>query len=108
MDLYLYRQCKTPFAWHTSWNQICLYAELFRYLDEFCYKFNKRHLGKNPFERLLIASVTTPWHKTAIQGNIKIAYKNIVLITSQGKQQECVLNTNQYINIAVEKYPVIL
>jgi hypothetical protein len=33
------------------------------YLDEFCYKFNRRYFGDKLFDRLLIASVTTPWYK---------------------------------------------
>ncbi|SFL48071.1 ISXO2-like transposase domain-containing protein, partial [Porphyromonadaceae bacterium KH3CP3RA] len=28
------------------------------YLNQFCYKFNRRYFGKNQFERLLIAAVT--------------------------------------------------
>jgi hypothetical protein len=31
------------------------------YLNEFCYKFNRRYFGKRLFERLLIASVTSTW-----------------------------------------------
>lgn len=33
------------------------------YLDEFCYKFNRRYFGENLFERLLIAASTSPWYK---------------------------------------------
>jgi hypothetical protein len=28
------------------------------YLNEFCYKFNRRYFGENLFDRLMIASVT--------------------------------------------------
>ncbi|HHT28871.1 transposase, partial [Petrimonas mucosa] len=28
------------------------------YLNQFCYKFNRRYFGENQFERLLIAAVT--------------------------------------------------
>jgi hypothetical protein len=31
------------------------------YLDEFCYKVNRRYFGQNIFERLLIASATNRW-----------------------------------------------
>lgn len=33
------------------------------YLDEYCYKFNRRYFGEKIFDRLLIASVTTTWYK---------------------------------------------
>ena len=32
------------------------------YLDEFCYKTNRRYFGKNLFERLIIASVEDTWY----------------------------------------------
>lgn len=32
------------------------------YLNEFCYKVNRRYFGKNLFDRLLIASVTESWN----------------------------------------------
>jgi len=32
------------------------------YLDEFCYKFNRRYFGEKLFDRLLIASVSTTWY----------------------------------------------
>jgi len=31
------------------------------YLDEFCYKVNRRYFGQNMFDRVLIASVTNRW-----------------------------------------------
>ena len=33
------------------------------YLDEYCYKFNRRFLGEKIFDHLLIASVSTTWYK---------------------------------------------
>ena len=33
------------------------------YLDEYCYKFNRRYFGEKLFDRLLIASVSAPWYK---------------------------------------------
>jgi hypothetical protein len=33
------------------------------YLDEYCYKFNRRYMGDKIFERLVIASATTTWYK---------------------------------------------
>jgi hypothetical protein len=38
------------------------------YLDEFCYKFNRRYFGENLFDRLLIAAVTSPWYKNVNKG----------------------------------------
>jgi hypothetical protein len=39
------------------------------YLDEFCYKFNRRYLGDRLFDRLMVASVTyTPTFKHKIYG----------------------------------------
>lgn len=32
------------------------------YLDEYCYKFNRRYFGENLFDRLLIASVSSTWY----------------------------------------------
>ena len=32
------------------------------YLNEFCYKFNRRYFGDKLFERLMIASVEAPWY----------------------------------------------
>jgi len=32
------------------------------YLDEFCYKFNRRHFGENLSERLMIAALETTWY----------------------------------------------
>lgn len=32
------------------------------YLDEYCYKFNRRYFGEKIFDRLLIASVSSPWY----------------------------------------------
>jgi len=32
------------------------------YLNEFCYKFNRRYFGEHLFDRLLIASISTTWH----------------------------------------------
>jgi hypothetical protein len=33
------------------------------YLDEYCYKFNRRYFGHQLFDRLLIASVSATWYK---------------------------------------------
>jgi len=33
------------------------------YLDEYCYKFNRRHFGDKLFDRLLIASVSSTWYE---------------------------------------------
>ena len=33
------------------------------YLNEFCYKFNRRYFGENLFDRLLIAALEIPWYK---------------------------------------------
>ncbi len=33
------------------------------YLDEYCYKFNRRYFGEKLFDRLLIATVQAPWYK---------------------------------------------
>jgi hypothetical protein len=38
------------------------------YLDEFCYKFNRRYFGENLFDRLLIAAVTSLWYKNVNKG----------------------------------------
>lgn len=32
------------------------------YLDEYCYKFNRRYFGEKLFDRLMIAAVSTPWY----------------------------------------------
>ena len=32
------------------------------YMSEFCYKFNRRHLGKALFDHLLVAAVERPWY----------------------------------------------
>ena len=32
------------------------------YLNEFCYKFNRRYFGERLFDRLLIAAVEAPWY----------------------------------------------
>lgn len=32
------------------------------YLDEYCYKFNRRYFGDKLFDRLLLAAVSTTWH----------------------------------------------
>lgn len=32
------------------------------YLDEYCYKFNRRYLGDKIFDRLMVAAVVAPWH----------------------------------------------
>jgi ribosomal protein L37AE/L43A len=32
------------------------------YLNEFCYKFNRRYFGDHLFDRLLIAYISTTWH----------------------------------------------
>ena len=33
------------------------------YLDEYCYKFNRRYFGEKLFDRLLIATVEAPWYR---------------------------------------------
>ena len=33
------------------------------YLNEFCYKFNRRHAGIKLFDRLIIAAIASPWYK---------------------------------------------
>jgi len=41
----------------------CVWPEyLQNYLDEFCYKVNRRYFGEKIFERVLIASVTNTWY----------------------------------------------
>jgi hypothetical protein len=41
----------------------CVWPEyLQNYLDEFCYKVNRRYFGEKVFERVLIASVTNTWY----------------------------------------------
>jgi hypothetical protein len=35
------------------------------YLDEFCYKFNRRSFGENLFERLLFAAAGSTWYKNS-------------------------------------------
>jgi hypothetical protein len=32
------------------------------YLNEFCYKFNRRYFGESLFDRLLVAAVEAPWY----------------------------------------------
>jgi len=32
------------------------------YLDEYCYKFNRRYMGDKIFDRLLVAAVAAPWY----------------------------------------------
>ena len=32
------------------------------YLDEFCYKFNRRYFGENLYERLLLATLKNTWY----------------------------------------------
>jgi transposase-like protein len=33
------------------------------YLNEFCYKFNRRYFGINLFERLMVAAISSAWYK---------------------------------------------
>ncbi len=33
------------------------------YLNEFCYKFNRRYFGENLFDRLIVASMESAWYK---------------------------------------------
>lgn len=41
----------------------CVWADyLQNYLDEFCYKFNRRYFGTNVFERTMVAAVCTHWY----------------------------------------------
>ena len=37
-------------------------AYLQNYLNEFCYKLNRRYFGERLFDRLMVASVATPWY----------------------------------------------
>ena len=32
------------------------------YLDEFCYKYNRRYFGEKVFDRALIAAVSNHWY----------------------------------------------
>ena len=32
------------------------------YLNEFCYKFNRRYFGEKLFDRLVVASLKNPWY----------------------------------------------
>ena len=34
------------------------------YLNEFCYKFNRRYFGIKLFDRLVVAAISTAWYKT--------------------------------------------
>ena len=34
------------------------------YLNEFCYKFNRRHFGENLFDRLVVAALEKPWYSS--------------------------------------------
>jgi hypothetical protein len=38
-------------------------AYMQNYLNEFCYKFNRRYFGENLFDRLIITSLETPWYR---------------------------------------------
>jgi hypothetical protein len=40
-----------------------VYAQ--NYLDEFCYKFNRRYFGENLFERLLFAAAGSTWYNNS-------------------------------------------
>jgi len=41
----------------------CIWGDyLQNYLDEFCYKFNRRYFGTNVFERTIIAAVSNNWY----------------------------------------------
>jgi hypothetical protein len=41
----------------------CIWGDyLQNYLDEFCYKFNRRYFGTNIFERTMIAAVCNNWY----------------------------------------------
>lgn len=41
----------------------CLNEKFFQnYLDEFCYKFNRRYFGENLSERLMVAALETTWY----------------------------------------------
>ena len=33
------------------------------YLNEFCYKFNRRYKGSQLFDRLIVAAVSSSWYK---------------------------------------------
>ncbi len=33
------------------------------YLNEFCYKFNRRNFGEALFDRLIVASVEAAWYE---------------------------------------------
>jgi len=43
---------------HNCINQQCVQ----NYLDEFCYKFNRRYFGDKLFYRLMIATLQTTWY----------------------------------------------
>lgn len=38
-------------------------AYMQNYLNEFCYKFNRRYFGIHLFDRVLVASLSNPWYK---------------------------------------------
>ena len=40
---------------------------LLNYLNEFCYKFNRRYFGDHLFDRLLIDSISTTWLRNMYQ-----------------------------------------
>ncbi len=41
----------------------CINQQYFQnYLDEFCYKFNRRYFGNKPSDRLMIAALETTWY----------------------------------------------
>jgi len=46
---------RTTYSWVSEFN-------INRYLDEFCYKTNRRYFGDNLFDRLMVASVDNTWY----------------------------------------------
>lgn len=43
-------------------------AYMQNYLNEFCYKFNRRYLAHNLFDRLMIACLEAPWYEFRYEG----------------------------------------
>jgi hypothetical protein len=45
-----------------KWQRQCSECHLQLYLDEFCYKLNRRYFGDRLFDRLTVAVATNYWH----------------------------------------------
>jgi hypothetical protein len=54
-----------------------------RYLDEFCYRFNRRHSRKPLFDHLLACSVWAPYKTVVELIKYNIPLREIVLIQSE-------------------------